>query len=391
MLAAGLAVACRDDAGAQEAYPTRLVRIVVPFPAGGTADILPRILADRLSEQWRQPVIVENRAGAGGNIGAEAVAGAAPDGYVLLASPPGPIAINDNLYKKLAFQPSKFEPIVVLGTVPNVLVVKPAFPAKTAQELIAHVRANPGAVNFASQGNGSTSHLSAMLFQKLTGTEMRHVPYRGTTPALQDLMGNHVDLFFDNLGSSLPLHSAGNVRILALGSPSRVPSLPDMPRSPARSDRRRTPAEYRPPSIAPRSCRHDVDRAAALDAGRLIGVDHVDRHAHAHLRAFAEAQEIHMDRIVHHGVELEVARDHAMFRAVHVEIANGGEEVARIDPLLQLLEVERDADRLLAVAVDHAGHAALATHCPGGPLAGLRTRRRAQFIDGRHGLKSLIV
>jgi tripartite-type tricarboxylate transporter receptor subunit TctC len=230
MLVAGLLwPAATHPAGAQEAYPSRLVRIVVPFPAGGTADILPRILADRLSEQWRQPVIVENRAGAGGNIGAEAVAGAAPDGYVLLASPPGPIAINDNLYKKLAFQPSKFEPVIVLGTVPNVLVVKPAFPAKTAQDLIAHVRANPGAVNFASQGNGSTSHLSAMLFQKLTGTEMRHVPYRGTTPALQDLMGNHVDLFFDNLGSSLPLHSAGNVRILALGSPSRVPSLPDLP------------------------------------------------------------------------------------------------------------------------------------------------------------------
>jgi tripartite-type tricarboxylate transporter receptor subunit TctC len=217
------------SAAAQEVYPSRVVRIVVPFPAGGTADILPRIVAERLSEQWRQPVIVENRAGAGGNIGAEAVAGAAPDGYVLLASPPGPIAINDTLYKKLPFQPSKFEPVIVLGTVPNVLAVKPAFPAKTAQELIAHVRANPGAVNFASQGNGSTSHLSAMLFQKLTGTEMRHVPYRGTTPALQDLMGNHVDLFFDNLGSSLPLHTAGNVRILAVGSPSRVASLPDVP------------------------------------------------------------------------------------------------------------------------------------------------------------------
>jgi len=230
MLVAGLLwPAATHPAGAQEAYPSRLVRIVVPFPAGGTADILPRILADRLSEQWRQPVIVENRAGAGGNIGAEAVAGSAPDGYVLLASPPGPIAINDNLYKKLAFQPSKFEPVIVLGTVPNVLVVKPAFPAKTAQELIAHVKANPGKITFASQGNGSTSHLTAMLFQKLTDTQMLHVPYRGTTPALQDIMGNHVDLFFDNLGSSLPLHNAGNVRILAVGSASRVPSLPDVP------------------------------------------------------------------------------------------------------------------------------------------------------------------
>jgi tripartite-type tricarboxylate transporter receptor subunit TctC len=221
--------AAQNAAGAQDAYPTRVVRIVVPFPAGGTADVLPRIVADRLSEQWRQTVIIENRAGAGGNIGAEVVAASPPDGYVLLSSPPGPIAINDNLYKKLSFQPSKFEPVVVLATVPNVLIVKPTFPAATAQELIAYVKANPGKVAFASQGNGSTSHLSAMLFQKLTDTQMVHVPYRGSAPALQDIMGNHVDLFFDNLGSSLSLHNAGNVRILALGSPSRVPSLPDVP------------------------------------------------------------------------------------------------------------------------------------------------------------------
>jgi tripartite-type tricarboxylate transporter receptor subunit TctC len=221
--------AANIPAAAQDAYPTRVVRMIVPFPAGGTADVLPRIVAERLSERWRQAVIIENRAGAGGNIGAEAVADSAPDGYVLLASPPGPIAINDNLYKKLAFQPSKFEPVIVLGTVPNVLVVKPTFPAKTAQELIAYVKANPGKVAFASQGNGSTSHLSAMLFQKLTGTQMVHVPYRGTTPALQDIMGNHVDLFFDNLGSSLNLHNAGNLRILAVGSSLRMPVLPDVP------------------------------------------------------------------------------------------------------------------------------------------------------------------
>src|SRR5262245_21532217 len=216
-------------AAGQESYPSRLVRMIVPFPAGGTADVLPRIVGEKLSDQWRQSVIIENRAGAGGNIGAEAVAGSPPDGYVLLASPPGPIAINDNLYKKLGFEPSKFEPVIVLGTVPNVLVVKPTFPAQTAGELIAYVRANPGKVTFASQGNGSTSHLSAMLFQKLTGTEMVHVPYRGSTPALQDIMGNHVDLFFDNLGSSLGLHIAGNLRILALGSTGRMPSLPDIP------------------------------------------------------------------------------------------------------------------------------------------------------------------
>jgi tripartite-type tricarboxylate transporter receptor subunit TctC len=214
---------------AQESYPTRLVRMIVPFPAGGTADALPRIVADKLADEWRQPVIIDNRAGAGGNIGAEAVANAAADGYVLLASPPGPIAINDSLYKKLAFQPANFAPVVILGTAPSVLAVKPTFPANTVAELIGYVKANPAKVTFASQGHGSISHLSAMLFQKLTGAEMVHVSYRGSAPALQDIMGNHVDLFFDNLGSSLNLHKAGNLRILALGSPERAPSLPDIP------------------------------------------------------------------------------------------------------------------------------------------------------------------
>lgn len=216
-------------ASAQESYPTHLVRMIVPFPAGGTADALPRIVAEKLADEWHQPVIIDNRAGAGGNIGAEAVASSPADGYVLLASPPGPIAINDSLYKKLAFQPSKFEPIIVLGTAPSVLVVKPAFPAKTVAELIDYVKANPAKVTFASQGHGSISHLSAMLFQKLTGTEMVHVPYRGSSPALQDIMGNHVDVFFDNLGSSLNLHKSGNLRILALGSGRRAPTLPDIP------------------------------------------------------------------------------------------------------------------------------------------------------------------
>jgi tripartite-type tricarboxylate transporter receptor subunit TctC len=229
ILAVLLLMVAGSSAGAQDHYPTRLVRIVVPFPAGGTADILPRIVADRLSARWHQPVIVENRGGAGGNIGAEIVAGSPPDGYVLLACPPGPIAINDHLYQKLSFQPSKFEPVIVLGSVPNVLVVKPTFPAGTAQELIAHLKANPGKVTFASQGNGSTSHLSAMLFQKLTGTHMLHVPYRGTAPALQDIIGNHVDVFFDNLGSSLAPHNAGSLRIIAVGSTERVPVLPNIP------------------------------------------------------------------------------------------------------------------------------------------------------------------
>jgi tripartite-type tricarboxylate transporter receptor subunit TctC len=210
-------------------YPSQNIKIIVPFPAGGTADTLPRIVSERLRQKWNQPVIIENRSGAGGNIGAETVASSAPDGYTLLASPPGPIAINENLYKRLSFRPADLMPITVLGTAPNVLDVRPGFPAKTVKELIDYARANPGKVTFASQGNGTTSHLTAILFEKLTGTKMVHVPYRGTAPALQDIMGNTVDLFFDNLGSSMSLHIGGKLSILGVCGNERVPSLPDIP------------------------------------------------------------------------------------------------------------------------------------------------------------------
>jgi tripartite-type tricarboxylate transporter receptor subunit TctC len=210
-------------------YPSRQIRIVVPFPAGGTADSLPRILAEKLRQKWNQPVIIDNRSGAGGNIGAEAVASSPPDGYTLLASPPGPIAINQSLYAKLSYDPSELKPVALIGIAPNVLDVRPGFPARTVKELIDYAKANPGKVTFASQGNGSTSHLTAVLFQKLTGTSMIHVPYRGTAPALQDIMGNTVDVFFDNLGSSLSLHVGGTLRILGVCGPERSPALPDIP------------------------------------------------------------------------------------------------------------------------------------------------------------------
>lgn len=215
-----------DDASS---YPSRNIKIIVPFPAGGTADTLPRLVADKLRQKWNQTIIIENRSGAGGNIGAEAVAASTPDGYTLLASPPGPIAINQTLYKKLSFKPEDLMPITLIGTAPNVLDVRPDFPAKTVKELIDYAKANPGKVSFASQGNGSTSHLTAILFEKLTGTRMVHVPYRGTTPALQDIMGNTVDMFFDNLGSSMSLHVGKKLRILAVCGPERAPLLPDVP------------------------------------------------------------------------------------------------------------------------------------------------------------------
>ncbi|MEA2942232.1 MAG: hypothetical protein QOD09_2761 [Bradyrhizobium sp.] len=210
-------------------YPSQNIKIIVPFPAGGTADTLPRIVSERLRQKWNQAVIIENRSGAGGNIGAETVASSAPDGYTLLASPPGPIAINENLYKKLSFRPADLMPITVLGTAPNVLDVRPGFPAKTVKELIDYAKANPEKVTFASQGNGTTSHLTAILFERLTGTKMVHVPYRGTAPALQDIMGNNVDLFFDNLGSSMSLHVSGKLSILGVCGNERVSSLPDIP------------------------------------------------------------------------------------------------------------------------------------------------------------------
>jgi tripartite-type tricarboxylate transporter receptor subunit TctC len=230
-LAVLLALACVTGSRAEDAanYPSQQIRIVVPFPAGGTADTLPRIVAEKLRQKWNQTVIVDNRSGAGGNIGAEAVANSTPDGYTLLASPPGPVAINENLYRKLTYKPSDLVPITVIGTAPNVLDVRPDFPARTVKELIDYAKANPGKVTFASQGNGSTSHLTAILFEKLTGTQMVHVPYRGTAPALQDIMGNTVDLFFDNLGSSLSLHQGGKLRILGVCGPERAPSLADVP------------------------------------------------------------------------------------------------------------------------------------------------------------------
>jgi tripartite-type tricarboxylate transporter receptor subunit TctC len=230
-IAALALLAVLSSARAEDAanYPSQNIKIIVPFPAGGTADTLPRLVADKLRQNWNQTIIIENRSGAGGNIGAEAVASSVADGYTLLASPPGPIAINQTLYKKLSFKPEDLMPVTLIGTAPNVLDVRPDFPAKTVKELIDYAKANPDKVSFASQGNGTTSHLTAILFEKLTGTKIVHVPYRGTTPALQDIMGNTVDIFFDNLGSSMSLHVGKKLRILGVCGGERAPLLPDVP------------------------------------------------------------------------------------------------------------------------------------------------------------------
>jgi tripartite-type tricarboxylate transporter receptor subunit TctC len=217
------------DAAAQGAWPQQAVRIIVPFPAGGSADVLPRIVAEVLGPVWKQPIIIENRTGAGGNIGAEHVAQAKPDGYTLMSSPPPPLAVNQNLYPKLGFDPTKFKPITVLATSPNVVGVSNKLGVNSVKELIERAKANPGKLNVANQGNGSTSHLTAAMFESRAGVKFNHVPYRGTAPALTDLVGGHVDIFFDNISSSLPQHLGGNIKILAVAQRERASQLPNVP------------------------------------------------------------------------------------------------------------------------------------------------------------------
>jgi tripartite-type tricarboxylate transporter receptor subunit TctC len=216
-------------AAAQD-FPNRAVKIVVPFPAGGTADVMPRIVADWLSRKWNQPIIIENKAGAAGNIGAESVFLAEPDGYTLLSAPPPPLVINKNLYPKLGYDSDQLVPISVMGVVPNAIVVNPKnLPQKTVAEFIAYAKANPGKVTVATQGNGSTSHLTSEMFQLMAGVKFVTVPYRGSAPALQGLVGGEVDVMFDNLGVSLPLVQGGQLKLLAVGSDKRMASLPDVP------------------------------------------------------------------------------------------------------------------------------------------------------------------
>jgi len=211
-------------------YPNRPIRVVVPFPAGGTTDILARAASQKMSEAWGQPVIVDNRPGAGGDIGAELVAKSANDGYTLLMGTVGTHAINTALYAKMPYDHVKdFVPIVLVAGVPNVLVIHPSVPANSVQELIAYGKANPGKLNFASSGAGTSIHLAGELFKVSTGVQMQHVPYKGSAPALTDLMGGQVQLMFDNLPSALPHIRSGKLKALAVTSARRAPALPDVP------------------------------------------------------------------------------------------------------------------------------------------------------------------
>jgi tripartite-type tricarboxylate transporter receptor subunit TctC len=215
---------------AQEAFPTRGVRLIVPFAAGSILDTLARVVADGLSRKWRQPVVVENIAGSAGNAGTERFARSAPDGYTLLAAPPGPYTMNKLLFKEMSYDASTFTPISLLGTVPVGLVVRNDFPARTFEEFIEYVRKNPGKVSYASQGVGTTPFLIAKLVEARANVEMMHVPYRGSALAQTDLAAGHIDCFFDAISNALPVMQSGQARILAVTDSNRVPQLPDVPR-----------------------------------------------------------------------------------------------------------------------------------------------------------------
>jgi tripartite-type tricarboxylate transporter receptor subunit TctC len=210
-------------------YPSNIIKVIVCVPAGGGVDVVTRLVADHLRQRLGQPVIVENRAGQSGNLGAEAVYSADPDGYTLLASQPSPLTVNGLIYKKINYEPSALLPVAIMTRIPNTLTVRNDFPAKTAEEFVAYAKSHPGQLNYSSQGMATTSHLTAELFQAKTGTKLQHVPYKGTAPAINDLIAGHVDLMFTELGSAIELHRAGKARVLAVTSRERAAQLPDIP------------------------------------------------------------------------------------------------------------------------------------------------------------------
>ncbi len=229
LIATAAALLAAPQTYAQQDYPNKPIKIIVCLPAGGGVDTVTRIIADKLPQKLGQSIIIENKGGQGGNIGAGEVWRAEPDGYTLLASQPAPITSNVILYKTLSFDPTTFMPVAIMTAIPNTLLVRKDFPAKTAVEFIAYVKANPGKVTFASQGNGTTSHLTGVMFDRALGTSMNHVPYRGTAPAMNDLLGGHVDIFFNELAISMEQHKSGTARVLAVTTEKRLADLPDIP------------------------------------------------------------------------------------------------------------------------------------------------------------------
>ncbi|MEI7803722.1 MAG: tripartite tricarboxylate transporter substrate binding protein [Hyphomicrobiales bacterium] len=227
---AALIAACFMSAASAQNYPDRPIRLIAPFPAGGLADVLARAVGDEMSKSLGQPVIVENRAGAGGNVGADAVAKAAPDGYTLLMSSAGILTANQFLYSKMPFDPEKdFIPVSIVADMPMMVVVNPKVEAKTLRELVAMARANPGKLNFGSPGIGTTGHLGLALMLHAAKVQITHVPYRGAAPAITDLVGGQIDGVVDNPPTVLPHINEGRLRALAVTAKQRLALLPDLP------------------------------------------------------------------------------------------------------------------------------------------------------------------
>jgi tripartite-type tricarboxylate transporter receptor subunit TctC len=215
---------------AAQEWPARPVRIIVPFPPGGAADALPRIMGEKLAARFNQPFVVENRAGATGAIAGELVSRAEPDGYTFMSTPPAPLVINPFLYTKLPYDPTQFVPVTVMASIPSVLLVHPKIQAAGVQDFVAHARANPGRLNYASQGTTSVSFLTAEMFLAAAGgLKIQHIPYKGTGPALTATLSGEADVFFDNLGTSLQHVRSGRLKALAVCGERRHPSLPDVP------------------------------------------------------------------------------------------------------------------------------------------------------------------
>ena len=215
---------------AQEKFPDRPISFVVPFPPGGPTDAMARLLATELTRELGQSVVVDNRAGAGGNIGADSVARAKPDGYTILFGTSGPLAINHSLYKGLKYDPrTSFEPVIYVGYLPNVLVVRPSLGVDSVQALIAKDKADPGKLNYASSGNGASSHLAGVMFNEMAGTKLIHVPYKGTGPALNDLLAGQVDMTFTDILTAMPYIQSGKVKALGVATAKRSSAMPNIP------------------------------------------------------------------------------------------------------------------------------------------------------------------
>jgi tripartite-type tricarboxylate transporter receptor subunit TctC len=228
-LATTLLLAAMLSAAAQADFPNRPIKIIVPLPPGATADTLPRIIGEKLTARWGQPVIIENRPGAAQNLGAEAVARAEPDGYTLLATPQGPLTVSPSMFAKLSFDATAFVPVTVIAQLPYVLVAHPKAPFSTLNEMIAFAKANPDKLNYGSPGSGSSTHLSMEWLKTLADIRLTHVPYKGAAPALTDLLAGHIEMMFDNLGNPLQFIRDGRLRALAVASATRIPELPEVP------------------------------------------------------------------------------------------------------------------------------------------------------------------